>query len=162
MEKLFKELNNVCEEEGKLNLKSDALKKVLNDFYDLEWEIYAETIDEDDESIYKRVKIHKNKKYNFELFIITWKPFEECQFHNHPENGCIFKVLGGRIKETIYSNVMEGVRSVREREFGDNDGVSYIDNKIGFHKIENMNGDEYSYSIHLYSPCEFKTTFFDI
>ena len=33
------------------------------------------------------------------MYIITWLPNQTSDFHNHPKNGCLMKILSGNLKE---------------------------------------------------------------
>ena len=57
------------------------------------------------------LRVNKVNNYNKELvysneiiniYLITWFPFSSSSIHGHGENGCLFKVLNGPLKETIY------------------------------------------------------------
>ena len=61
--------------------------------------------DGDDWKKYKKFTTevyYKNPVYvgeNFDVFVISWN--SKSPIHNHAKNGCIFKVLSGRIIESI-------------------------------------------------------------
>lgn len=108
---------------------------------------------EDDSKSYLRNKIYENEKY--ELILIKWKPNSESLIHDHASNGCLLKVIEGSLKETLYD---QQINKIKETIFNKEE-VNYIDNKIGYHKITNLNND-YSYSLHLYSPPNHKIKIF--
>ena len=62
------------------------------------------------------------------------------------------KILEGSLKEDIYNkNII-----IKKQNYLVKNIVKYIDDSIGYHKILNYNND-YTYSIHVYSPCNFET-----
>ena len=82
----------------------------------------------------------------FEIYLIQWKKNYSTNYHSHPNNGCILKVLNGKLIETIKPNLTSDIKQSIIRNMND---TSYIDNKIGIHKVEAL---EDSLSIHIYSP----------
>lgn len=85
----------------------------------------------------------------FEIYLIYWSKGFSTKFHNHPNNGCILKVLDGQLKEIILKN--NNLIEIIIRKLGE---TSYINNDIGLHKVEAI---EDSISIHIYSPpCYFE------
>lgn len=80
---------------------------------------------------------------NIEIIIIYWPPKSSTKIHNHPENGCIVRVLHGILREDIYeentiikTNITNGIIIKKHNQF---------------HKITN-DQDYQSISIHIYSP----------
>ena len=101
---------------------------------------------------YKRL-IFKNDF--FDIYVITWKPRAHIDYHDHSENGCIFKILHGSLEETKkkYEKITEPIECKEKTTY-------YIDNDIGLHSIKN-NSDMFTYSIHVYSPPNYKCEFFN-
>lgn len=95
---------------------------------------------------FQRIILFRNNI--FEIYLIIWKKGYSTNYHFHPKNGCILKVLKGQLVETIKSNSTE-----KEKEFIRNkNDTSYIDNTMGIHKVKAL--DE-SISLHIYSPPNF-------
>lgn len=115
---------------------------------------------------YKKYVKYNNEVYNkelvyrndvFEMFVITWLNGQKSKIHNHSNNGCLFKVLEGNIIEHRYDiNNLELISSVKYRK----DQVSYIDDNLYYHKIDNI-FNKPSVSLHIYSPPSFKCDYFD-
>lgn len=64
------------------------------------------------------------------------------------------KMLKGNLQETIYAMPDNGHRipePVKSTRYSENQ-VTYISDKIGLHKIENMSKTECAISLHLYTP----------
>ena len=101
---------------------------------------------QNDRKFLKR-KIFQGK--TFEIFLIFW-PKDYCKdYHKHPNNGCILKVLNGQLLEIIKENEHSPIEKQYIRDIGN---TSYIDNYKGTHKIIAL---EDSLSIHIYSPPGF-------
>lgn len=82
---------------------------------------------------------------NKEIIMIQWNKNAKTRIHDHPENGCIIKLLCGRLKEYVYDNYNQLIESKIIKQ---ND-ISYIDSDIGLHQIIAL---EDSCSLHIYSP----------
>ena len=107
-----------------------------------------------DPNHYHRQKVFECNE--FDMYIITWDKFQKSQIHNHANLGCLNKVLEGCLHEHIYNtNDLNKPLLSRVNEIN---SVSYIDNSIGYHRIENKN--QISVSLHIYSPSRFKTKYF--
>ncbi|CAN0491295.1 unnamed protein product [Ectocarpus sp. 12 AP-2014] len=101
----------------------------------------------------------------FDLLLLCWRPGAVSDIHDHPKAACWVKVLTGEIKETRYSL---GPPTHREITSGDGHGgenmvqtssvtctpgaVTYIEDSMGLHKMENPSSTEECISLHLYSP----------
>ena len=102
---------------------------------------------------------HKEKVFEcneFDMYIITWDKLQKSKIHNHAKLGCLNKVLKGSLQEFIYnSNCLQNPVLTR---INNCNMVTYIDNSIGYHRIEN-NNNHISVSLHIYSPPKFKTKY---
>lgn len=89
-----------------------------------------------------RITIHKNEK--FQLMLINWKKDYYTDFHNHPENGCLLKVLKGNLLEykphKKYDVMM--INQLKQNTISYSSGID-------IHKIIAVDD---SVSLHLYSP----------
>jgi cysteine dioxygenase len=115
-----------------------ALKNYIsNDWRDLV--IYNDTV-------YNRILIHSEEK--FEIILICWKKGQRSKIHDHPENGCILKVLSGELRETRYKFINSNLTEMSNGIIYTG-GISYIKGSTGLHDIEAL---EDSVSLHIYSP----------
>ena len=141
---IFKEESKNLSVSNKLNNYLDILKKIEGN----DWEKHK--CKERNGKSYHKEKIFCNK--HCDIFIITW--FGESVVHDHAENGCIFKLLEGKLGETVYKRINDKLTIINENIYYNND-VGYIENKSGYHKIKNLNKAP-SYSINIYSPPKYK------
>ena len=109
----------------------------------------------------KEYGIIKKKSYNkniifrnedFEIILISWDKNICTNIHSHPENGCIMKILDGNLKEEIYKENHLNSYLIKKNNFNKGD-ISFIHDSLGYHRI--INEDQYSYSLHIYSPPNF-------
>ena len=90
------------------------------------------------------------------MYLICWKPNQESKIHNHPSNGCIYKILEGELIETKYDiNKI----NLYESKIIKPDTVGYIDDTIAYHKMSNLSYYN-STSLHIYSPPGVKAKYF--
>ncbi len=103
---------------------------------------------------YMKIPIVFNDLSNDELediygmYLVVWNPFCETSIHNHPEGGCLMKVLDGKITQYKFRN-SETMTEQENLKIGD---ISFINDNIGLHRICN-DTMKYAYSLHLYSPA---------
>ena len=102
---------------------------------------------------YNRERIYIDDE--IEVFIITWYKNQEAKVHDHSENGCFLKILEGSLEENIFSK-----NDVKKRILNKGN-ISYMDNKIGLHSVKNNSDDKVCVSIHIYSPPNHSTTFYE-
>ena len=90
-----------------------------------------------------------------DIYFIVWRPKAISKIHNHSKSGCYLFLLKGNIKEEIYSNKLSLININYYSTFD----LSYINDRIGYHRI--INSDNYSYSLHIYHPKKHKTIYFN-
>jgi cysteine dioxygenase len=105
---------------------------------------------------YKKL-IHSNDK--FELYLIFWSPYSSSPIHDHPEQGCVLKLLSGKLIEEVFINKNNKINFHNRNYIFVNDINNRFGNEI-IHKIINL--DELSVSLHLYFPPKFKQNIFKI
>ena len=133
---LFKKLDSLLEKKKSLK----TLQKIVETYNGNDYLNYVK----DNDKKYNRNTVFINE--NLELVVITWLPNQHTTFHKHPKNGCIFKVLEGKITENLINLNDDKINSIYQK----ND-ISYIDNLIGIHKMNN-NFNKRCISLHIYSP----------
>lgn len=90
--------------------------------------------------------LFRNKQV--ELLLIVWPPSYQTKVHSHPKGGCISKCISNKLVEERYNTKTLDI--IEKKNFNKND-ISYIDNKLYYHKIIN-DTDKFAYSLHIYSP----------
>lgn len=139
-----------------------------------DWKQYAKF----DQHRYTRNLIDTgNGKYN--LLALCWGEGHGSSVHDHSDSHCFVKVLDGQLKETLFawperdsidengtseSTRITGDDTQRLMEIGSNvysrDGVAYINDSMGLHRMENPSHSDPTVTMHLYSPpFEFCRTF---
>ncbi|KAL3790894.1 hypothetical protein ACHAWO_010891 [Cyclotella atomus] len=90
----------------------------------------------------------------YTLLLLCWNPGKQSPIHDHPCDGCWVRVVEGSVKETRYemdeNDNSLSVTSVDTYE--DNKAVSYINDYMGYHKVENPSANNPAVTLHLYCP----------
>jgi len=103
-----------------------------------------------------------NGKYN--LMILCWGPGQGSSIHDHTNSHCFVKVLDGQLLETRYAwptscitnnNKDETIEPLTEtdRKTFTIDGVTYMSDELGLHRMENPSNSESAITLHLYVPA---------
>ena len=92
-----------------------------------------------------------------EMLIICWDVNQESGIHDHPDRGCILRVLEGVIIEDVFK-MKNGVLIKDELNLCCENKISYRIGKNGLHNI--INGKEKTISLHIYAPPEYKPNYF--
>ncbi|CAI4233222.1 unnamed protein product [Auanema sp. JU1783] len=147
-EQLIDELNVA------LNVKEIALPQVnslLESYKSIgDWQRYAHF----DKNGYTRNLVSTgNGAYN--IIILCWGPGMASNIHDHSSADCFVKVLHGQLAETQFSfpsadndkPLTALGQSIYER-----DEVSYMNDDLGLHRMENPSHSEAAVSLHIYTP----------
>jgi cysteine dioxygenase len=134
-----------------------------------DWERYAL---EDPTKNYTRNLVASDGT-SYTLLVLVWTPGKSSHVHDHPCDGCWMRVLKGVVRERRYrpshrENLIccGGKQEEEDRDDGGprlecfQDGiyreedktVVFIEDFLGFHKVENPSSTEPAVTLHLYSP----------
>lgn len=136
---LFLNINKQLKKEKKL----EELAYLLKEYNGKDWEDYIE---------------YNNKKYNkkvafkndlFEIVVISWDTNQSSPIHDHASNGCLLKILKGKLLEERYENIYK----IKKKTILKKNNISYIEGTEILHKI--INNTEKSVSLHIYSPADY-------
>uniref|UniRef100_A0A8D8QIK7 cysteine dioxygenase n=2 Tax=Cacopsylla melanoneura TaxID=428564 RepID=A0A8D8QIK7_9HEMI len=123
-----------------------------------EWKKYAKF----DKFKYTRNLVDAgNDKFN--LMILCWGEGHGSSVHDHADAHCFMKMLDGALQETRFAWPEEGNAEEREEDeekplqvIGRStlklNGVCYINDSLGLHRVENSSYSDRAVSLHLYSP----------
>lgn len=91
---------------------------------------------------------------NANLLILVWSPTRSSAIHDHANAHCCMKILKGSLQESLYDVPTEEGHHLdpKKETMMHRDEVGYISDAIGLHKISNPLPDQYSVSLHLYTP----------
>ena len=95
---------------------------------------------------YTRNLLYSDKQ--FDIYCIHWRKGHKSKIHSHPKNGCLMKIISGKLKECRYNNDID---KISERELNKNE-CGYMEGNDILHDIEAIDD---TISIHIYSPPKF-------
>jgi len=129
----------------------DHVKDLLNSYKSnpADWRQFAKF----DTHKYTRNLVDEgNGKYN--LMILCWGEGMGSSIHDHSDAHCFVKILEGLFRETLYDwPVEEGdVPKKRCVNLYEKNQVTYINDTIGLHRMENPSHVEGTVTMHLYCP----------
>jgi hypothetical protein len=130
-----------------VSLDTSTIVDILQRYEGIDWNDHVEF----SSTKYNKKAILKNDVV--ELMIISWEIDQKTLIHDHPENGCIMKVVQGCLVEDKYSD--DGEIWLSATFIGEND-ISFSKGKEITHKIK---GICQSVSIHIYSPQNYVCTY---
>lgn len=141
MDTLINKINEYFKNNDNDNVNLINCKGMLEEYKSDDWKNHIKF---SESCSYSRNMIYRND--NFDIYLICWNKQAETPIHDHADNGCLLKVLNGKLSEIIYDNEMNDIKTNLEQ-----DNIGYMHNSIGTHKVINVNND-ISHSLHIYSP----------
>ncbi|KAF2356515.1 Cysteine dioxygenase type I [Trinorchestia longiramus] len=97
-----------------------------------------------------------NGKFN--LMLLCWGPSQASCIHDHTDAHCFMKILSGELEEVRYEwpenappTDCGGMRMVGKTPLHTN-GVCYINDSLGLHRVCNPSDSDPAVSLHLYCP----------
>lgn len=124
----------------------NTLEIFRDEFLDSQLEGFDQYIQFKADNYYSNTLYRTDK---FEIRLLCWKPLQETSRHPHPENGCLMKIIQGRLIEEkfIHNSSIETIYNKGE--------VGYIKASES-HILKNLGTD--SVSLHIYAPSGFYDT----
>ena len=101
---------------------------------------------------YTKYIIHTSDQ--FDIILIKWNALSESKIHDHPNRGCIMKILSGKLCEETYDT---NIKLLEKNTLNINDIGYKISNRI-LHKIIALND---TYSLHIYVPGKYKSKYYN-
>ena len=148
----FDELIKTINQNYKPNNSLLEIKDIVNSYKGTDWINYivhsglnSNTKLDENKNYYKNC-VYKNNLYD--IYVVSWMPNKKSPVHDHPKNGCLFKVLKGNLKENKYT--LENLKLFSEVNHNIGN-ISYISNENYYHSMINED-NEISVSLHIYSP----------
>lgn len=124
------------------------LKDILLEYSGDDYKRYCDFSDKS----YTRNLIFRDE--HFEILILCWNKHQKSGIHNHPEKGCLVRVLEGSLRELCY----DGDNRFISENIINKDDISYQKGYNGRHNI--VNGKNRSVTLHVYSPPDYEPDFF--
>lgn len=96
---------------------------------------------------------------NIDILILCWNSYQQSGIHDHPENGCLLRIMQGKLTEEVYEKDVDNKFILKEENKLLTDEISYQVGKDGLHNIINED-EEQVVSIHIYSPPNYRPQFY--
>eukprot|EP01041_Mallomonas_annulata_P006495 gene6495-13107_t len=131
------------------NLMFDTMKRI-----NLSAEETRKYIVWDPEKAYTRNLIAMDPtRHHYAILILCWNAGRETKIHNHPCDGCFIRTLSGAIREERYEiDPVTAKVILASSKIFDEGQVSYMDDYLGYHKIDNPSSDRGAVTLHIYTP----------
>ena len=110
-----------------------------------------------DPNNYKRTMLYNDN--NIDIYLIGWGSNQASRIHDHPDNGCVMRVLRNQVSEETYIMRDTGLEKLTYKCLKEGQAGHIKKNTI-LHKIFNET-EEKSLSLHIYSPPNYKTKYYD-
>jgi len=93
-----------------------------------------------------------NGKFN--LLLLCWAEGQGSSIHDHTNSHCIMKCLQGKLRETKYAWPEEKDQPMKVISDGDLNlnEITYINDSLGLHRVENPSHTDEAVTLHLYTP----------
>ena len=167
LEELF---DNITREITEKNHKSLLFAELLLKSYTCDdWKVEVDTPDPG--TFIKKLLYRDN---NIEMFLISWGSKSQSCIHDHPDLGCIVKILMGELEEHVYHKVCkcnilcESIKTCNSKmafKVEHNqlalDQICYRESNIVLHQILNTS-DYMSVSLHIYSKPNYIHSLYDL
>jgi predicted metal-dependent enzyme (double-stranded beta helix superfamily) len=98
------------------------------------------------------VKTILHRQPEFEVILIQWGDGAESPIHDHPEQGCLLRVLQGLLEEDIFTTKPLNLLQSKIYSVG---AVSYQESNSRVHRIRCKVGGG-AVSVHIYSPSGYQ------
>ncbi|KAI1725739.1 cysteine dioxygenase type I domain-containing protein [Ditylenchus destructor] len=155
MEKLISDIREIFQDD---HINTMDVRRVLENYKSnrADWQKYAHF----DPHKYTRNLVDiGNGKFN--LLILCWGPGTGSSIHDHTDAHCFVKVLEGSLLETRFAwpetcgeDDEENAKPMVETgsDVYTTNGVTYISDNIGLHRMENPSHSDPAVTLHLYIP----------
>ena len=144
--------STIAKEDALINVK-DFIKTY--DFSSVDFPSLAQF----DPKSYKRTLLYADAY--IDIYLIGWEAKQGSKIHDHPDNGCVMRILQNELSEETYIQNNElGLEklSYRNLKLGE---CGHIKKSTILHRVMNES-DKKSLSLHIYSPPNFKTKYYEM
>ena len=145
-------IHDLCSELTQEFNKSGTLRglnHILKRYHGIDWRDHIKFCDTYNKELVCRTD-------NFDIFIISWKRGQCTKIHDHPTQGCLMKMLEGRLNENLYQHKDDKITYVTSNLL-DTNGIAYREDKVILHEILALTD---AVSMHIYSPSGYQPIYY--
>jgi len=146
------ELSSYISDKLKAGSTLESLTNIIDCYIGDDWKEF-----QSDNNNYRQVAYQDD---NIKVMIISWAPDKVSGIHDHPMFGCILKIMQGEIVEDVYYIQADVFYHTDSNHLKAND-KSFLKGTDGLHHISNCS-NKYCYSLHIYSPSDYKPIYYGI
>jgi hypothetical protein len=138
------------------------IKEIMEKINPLEFNELLKNYNYVDQQIVKKSDINGDYHYIrniiytsklFDIILIDWMERSSTRIHDHPDKGCIVKILDGILLEETYLNNL----SLIKFEYLKKNNIGYkISNKI----LHKLTCQKKALSLHIYIPGQYKANYY--
>lgn len=151
-------INTLDELINKLKINFSNRYEIIKNYKGCDWKDYLHKINKNDNDKKQYYKIYINQNDIFELCLIFWFNDAVSPIHDHPDEGCLMKIIDGELIENTFKNISKNKSVFIETNILNKDSISNrVGNKI-LHQI--INKSDLTVSLHVYFPPNFKQTIY--
>lgn len=131
--------------------------KLLVNYNSDDWDEITKDIKKSDSNCnnYHKITIYKNNLV--EVYLIVWFDNALTPIHDHPDGGCLVKIIKGRLIEDVYQNVGNSQAIHVKSNILNQLDINY---KTGNKILHQIKANEYSVSLHIYFPPNYTQTIY--
>ncbi len=159
---LLDEINSLDQLIKTLQINFNDRNTIIQRYNGTDWNSYLPTpldVSELEVNDKKFYKVYVNKNSLFELCLIFWFNNAVSTIHDHPEKGCIMKIIKGELIENIFKNIGNNKCSfIQKNIINKNCIVNRCGNNI-LHQI--INNTDLTVSLHIYFPPNFQQNIYE-
>jgi cysteine dioxygenase len=126
------------------------LTHILESYDATDWQQYIKF----DTTRYFKTKVYSN--IFIDIFVICWNFTQNSKIHDHPENGCLMRILQGELQEDLYIQNNATYQFIKTNILKKDD-ITYKEGNCCLHNI--ISPDK-AISLHIYSPPNYKTNYY--
>lgn len=147
----LKELGDTITNELKNGEHLRDLIHILEAYTGIDWQQYVKF----DNEKYVRNNVYSNEY--IDILIICWGNNQSSRVHDHPEKGCLMKILDGTLQEDLYVKRETSYLFIKSNTL-EKDSIAYKESTNCVHDIIAINNR--AVSLHIYSPSGYKPNYY--
>lgn len=147
----LKELGDTITYKLENGINLHQLEYILKSYHAYDWQNYIKF----DSSKYMKNIVYTNDY--IDIFIICWDSKQQSGLHDHPTNGCLMRILDGKLREDIYIKKDDKYHFNHSNTL-EKDQIAYKESNMRIHNIINIANK--TVSLHIYSPSGYKTNYY--
>lgn len=135
----------------------EATTELLLNYNSNDWEAIIKDLKKSDSNCnnYHKVLIYKSNLVD--VYLIVWFDGALTPIHDHPDGGCVVKILKGKLIEEVYQNIGNNQATMIKSNVIKHLDINYKSGNKILHRIK---ADEYSVSLHVYFPPNYTQTIY--